>query len=141
MQIFELKSLFGSFGFVLLFFFLLAPVVLLLEFLNSTSRVNKFHFASVERVRGRADFDLEQRILFAVFFPGAGFFALDRRFDQESCTVGSVLEDHIPVFRVDVLLHCLTFQQLPAGGKYTSTRALPSLSKCVKFEVAKSKAD
>ena len=131
MQIFELKSLFGSFSFVFLVFCLLAPF--LLELLNSAGRVNKFHLACVERVRCRADFDLEQRIFFAVFFPSACFLALDCRLDQESSTVGSVLEDHIPVVRVDVLLHCLAFQQLPAGGKYTSVWAPPSLSRYVKI--------
>ena len=66
LQIFELSQLLRS-------FFFLAPLVLLRELLDPTSRVDELHLARVERVRSRADFHLNERIFFAIIHLD-GFF-------------------------------------------------------------------
>jgi hypothetical protein len=104
----DLKSLLGFFG-LRSCLVLLAPVVFSLELFNATSRVDELHLTSEKGVRSRRNFDLKQRV-FVTVFPLVFFFALDRRLQQETSPVGSVLEDDIPIFRVDALFHwCVAF--------------------------------
>ena len=99
-----LQSLFCVFGGLRSVFCFLAPVVFFLELFNTSSRVHELHLARVERVRGRCDFNFEQWVFVAVF-PSVLVFTLDGRLQQETSAVGGVLEDDIPIFRVDVFFH------------------------------------
>jgi hypothetical protein len=80
--------------------------VALLELVDTTSRVDDFVLARVERVRLRRDFDADQRIFFTVC-PLHFFFAFDigSRLGQEFEIARRIKKDHFVVRWMNVGFH------------------------------------
>ena len=75
-----------------------------LEPLDATRRVDDAHLTGEERMAGRRDLDLRQRVGVAVF-PLDGLVGLDRRARQEREFRTRVLEDDVSVVGMNVGLH------------------------------------
>lgn len=107
LQIVKLSSLLRG-------FFFLAPFVLLGELLNATSGVNELHLARVERMRSRADFNLHQRIFFAIVQLDV-FFRTHRGVDDKLRTRRCILEHDRAIFRVNVFFHLIELSGVSAS--------------------------
>src|SRR5688572_12975506 len=97
--------------------------VTLAELVHSTAGVDDLVLARVERVRRRADIDLDQRILITVF-PLDLLLAAKGRAGQEREIRGHVLEDDFAVLGMDAGLHGT--HQFNAG-KRGSIRTAPGV--------------
>src|SRR5690606_5500709 len=75
-----------------------------LELVDAAAGVHHLVLAGIERVRGRGDLDLDQRVLVAVL-PLDRLLAGDRRAGEELEVGSHVLEHDFAVFGVDVGLH------------------------------------
>lgn len=77
----------------------------LVEFVDTTCRVHKFHLAGEERVAVCGNLHFDERILLAVF-PGGRFFRISAGAAQESFVRRNVFEHHEAVIgRMDVFFH------------------------------------
>ncbi len=108
LQIVKLSSLLRG------FFFFLAPVVLLREFLDAASGVNELHLARVERVRRRADFHFHERIFFAIIQLDV-LFRTHRGVDDVLRSCRRILEYDRTILWVDVFFHLIELSGVSAS--------------------------
>lgn len=84
---------------------LLSATVFLIKLVDATGRVNKFHFAGVERMGFTGNFQLHQRI-FITIFPHDGFFCRNRRTGEKGVITGEILEyNKTVIVRMNVVFH------------------------------------
>ena len=83
---------------------LLAATKTPVETINPSAGIHDLVLASVERVRLAGGFQLDQRILLAVF-PLDGFLAAHGRAGQKLEITRDVLEHHFLILRVNVCFH------------------------------------
>lgn len=77
----------------------------LVEFVNTTSGVDKFHFTGEERVAESGNFHLDQRVRVSVF-PGGCFFGIRARFTEERFVRRNVFEHYGAIAgRVNIFFH------------------------------------
>lgn len=108
LQIVKLSSLLRG------FFFFLAPVVLLREFLDAASGVNELHLARVERVRRRTDFHFHERIFFAIIQLDV-LFRTHRGVDDVLRSCRRILEHDRTILWVDVFFHLIELSGVSAS--------------------------
>ena len=98
--------------------------VLLLELLETACAVDEHFLPGEERMRCRAYFDLDDRVILSVG-PLGGLFRVKGGTGKEFKVAGGIPEDYLVVLRMDVLLHFLAvFRKRTAkitdGGRFAS---------------------
>lgn len=87
--------------------------VALAELVHAAGRIEQYVLARIERVRLRANFNLDERIGLA--FELDGVFGLNRGAGQKFIVARQVVEYHRAVFRVNALFHGLLFSFLSSS--------------------------
>ena len=80
-------------------------LIFFLEFLNTTSCVKEHLLSCKERMRCRANFHFDNRIVFAIG-PFNGLLCVEGRAAYELEIARSIPKNHVPVFRMNAFFHC-----------------------------------
>ena len=82
-------------------------LIFFLEFLNTAGRIKEHLLSSKERMRRRANFHLDNRIILAIS-PLDHFLGVEGRTADEFEIARSIPKNHVSVFRMNAFFHCFS---------------------------------